>query len=195
MRAFRTSLMFTAILLVFACEGKIDDVTIGMEGTILESIEGNMEDLLSFGDPLEKTFYVAEGQEEAAIARFKGELIDTQTVVLNINDQQQEYTLMPMSKLNFNAKLKEGQYGTFKNYVCDAVLTEGKCVNLRSTSTGKFVCSIKIPEGGLSYCRKEKNEECDWIMVKFTGQTWKQRNCKGARAGNKLIRVCYNNNT
>jgi len=195
MKTITKILMLAGALAFVACGEVTESANIGVEGTISESLEGQTEDIISYGSISENKFYVSEGQQELAISRLKGELLDSTMVVFEVNNKKVQLRITPMAKLDVNQKIKVGDFGTLKNRVCHALTNEGKCINMVSIATGKFIFSMKIPKGGLSYCKKQTNETCDWVIVMYKGTTWTKKNCKGNPAGNKMVRICYDNNS
>lgn len=185
--------MLAGAIVFVSCGEVTQNVKIEVPGTLAEL--GNTEDLISFGSISEKKFYVSQEKQEYAIARFNGELLDSTTVAFVFEKQKVKFEITPITKLDFNRKVKEGDYGTWENSVCKQLTTEGQCVDMSDRTTGNFLFSMKIPKGGLSYCEAQKNETCDWVWVLYKGQTWLKSGCKGNPAGNQLIRVCYDNNS
>lgn len=165
------------------------------ESSILESLDGNKDDLISYGSVSEQRFYVVNGQEESAVTRLNGKHLDSSKVIFKINNKDILLEISPMEKLDFKQNYKEGDFGTVKNAICASRTDAGTCINFESVSTGEFTGSMKVPKGGLSWCEKEKNVECDWIAVSYSGQTWKQKDCKGDSNGIRMLRVCFNNNS
>ena len=195
MKTIKKSLMLICVLACIACEEAAENVNMAVMGTISESVDGQLEDIMSYGSISEGAFYVAEDQRELAISRLKGELLDSTTVTFVRNDKPVNLTIKPMALLDVNQMVKDGDFGTLKNYVCHALTNEGNCVNMYDVDTGKFVFSMKIPKGGLSYCKQQTSETCDWEIKTYKGRTWSKKNCKGKAAGNQLIRICFDNNS
>lgn len=187
-------MLFSAFAFI-ACGEVAESMNMAVSGSILESLDGKKEDLMSYGSISEKAFYVSEDDQKLAISRLKGELIDSATVVFKVDNEKIKFRIAPMVTLDFNKNLKAGDFGTHKNMVCTALTNVGGCVNMDDTITGKFMFSMKIPKGGLSYCAPQANERCDFVWVKYTGATWNKKDCKGNPAGNQLLRICYDNNS
>ncbi|TXN37720.1 hypothetical protein FVB32_05375 [Flagellimonas hymeniacidonis] len=189
-----TKILICAGAIAFVSCGEVTkSVKIDVPGTLAES--GNSEDLISFGSISEKKFYVSQEKQEYAISRLNGELLDSTSVVFVFDKQKMKFKIEPMGKLDFNRELEAGDYGTWENMVCSQFTTEGQCINMDDEASGKFLFSMKVPKGGFSYCKSQKNETCDWVWVLFNEATWLKEDCKGNPAGNQLVRVCYDNNS